>query len=327
VQDFYECTGSDEIYVEVGELVDLPQDTLFCEGETVLLDAGTMFDNYIWNTTESTSSIDVTEGGQYWVQVSYGNNQCVSSDTINLQEIKVPLASIEGGNSICEGDTLTLTAPGPVSQFNYFWNDVAGGQSLMVFQGGNYELRMENVCGSDTEEVFVEEFPSPTVDLGPDQILFPDESITLNAGEFESYIWNGEPGGQFYEVHYDDIAANDSVVVLVYDINNCKNSDQVIIDIYSVEIPLVITPNGDQKNDIFEPKPGWSGINNHTISVFNRWGQKVWESNDFPSGWDGKQNGKYVAEGTYFWVLEVYYGPDNIKKVYKGSLTVLGTDG
>ncbi len=62
------------------------------------------------------------------------------------------------------------------------------------------------------------------------------------------------------------------------------------------------------------------------MMVFNRWGEKVWESSDFPSGWDGKQNGRYVAEGTYFWVLEVYYGTDNIKKVYKGSLTVLGTN-
>jgi hypothetical protein len=62
------------------------------------------------------------------------------------------------------------------------------------------------------------------------------------------------------------------------------------------------------------------------MMVFNRWGVKVWESSDFTSGWDGKQNGNYVSEGSYFWVLEIYYGTDNIKKVYKGSLTVLGTD-
>ncbi|MEZ5146382.1 MAG: gliding motility-associated C-terminal domain-containing protein [Bacteroidales bacterium] len=34
-----------------------------------------------------------------------------------------------------------------------------------------------------------------------------------------------------------------------------------------------------------------SGADSHTIMVFNRWGEKVWESNDFTSGWDGKQNG------------------------------------
>jgi hypothetical protein len=58
--------------------------------------------------------------------------------------------------------------------------------------------------------------------------------------------------------------------------------------------------------------------------VFNRWGEKVWESEDFPAGWDGKQNGQYVAEGTYYWILDVYFGPDDIKQTLKGSLTVLG---
>jgi gliding motility-associated-like protein len=68
----------------------------------------------------------------------------------------------------------------------------------------------------------------------------------------------------------------------------------------------------------------WSGINQHTIQVFNRWGEKVWESNNFPQGWDGKKNGKFVAEGTYFWVLEIKIGQNNIQRKYKGSLTIMG---
>jgi gliding motility-associated-like protein len=60
------------------------------------------------------------------------------------------------------------------------------------------------------------------------------------------------------------------------------------------------------------------------MTIYNRWGGKVWETNDFPSGWDGKQNGSYVADGTYFWVLEITYGPENLKQVLKGSVTVLG---
>ena len=69
---------------------------------------------------------------------------------------------------------------------------------------------------------------------------------------------------------------------------------------------------------------GWAAVKDHTIMVFNRWGEKVWESGNFLSGWDGKQNGHYVADGTYYWILEVYYGDDNVKKVFKGTLTVVG---
>ncbi len=69
----------------------------------------------------------------------------------------------------------------------------------------------------------------------------------------------------------------------------------------------------------------WNGITKHHISIFNRWGEQVWESENFEDGWDGKQNGITVADGTYFWVLEVYYGPDNLKHVQKGNVTVLGS--
>ncbi|MEZ5145828.1 MAG: gliding motility-associated C-terminal domain-containing protein [Bacteroidales bacterium] len=92
-------------------------------------------------------------------------------------------------------------------------------------------------------------------------------------------------------------------------------------------MPKVITPNGDNKNDYFAPDPAqWQGVQKHHMTVYNRWGEKVWESEDFPSGWDAKRNGNYVSDGTYFWVLEVYYGDDLIKQTLKGSLTILGVD-
>jgi len=99
------------------------------------------------------------------------------------------------------------------------------------------------------------------------------------------------------------------------------------VELFEVWVPKVITPNGDGVNDIFLPDlQKWEGIKKHEMIVFNRWGEKVWESSDFESGWDGKRNGRYVAEGTYFWLLEVYYGPELTKQTVTGSLTILGTD-
>jgi gliding motility-associated-like protein len=157
--------------------------------------------------------------------------------------------------------------------------------------------------------------------------LLPGESVTLDAGNFQAFIWNNDPGqtGQYYTIAYENIQELDSIWVEVFD-GFCKNSDDIIIEVFSVDVPNVITPNGDGFNDRFMPGEGWSGISNHTIMVFNRWGEKVWESSDFSSGWDGKNNGRLVANGTYFWILEVWYGKKDIKRVYKGSLTVLGSD-
>ena len=329
VTDINGCEGSDTVFVDIANIVDLGEDSLvLCQGESLTLDAGYGFDFYTWSTGEyGVQTIEVDSGGIYSVSVNYYFG-CESEDQVLVIEYPLAEAAITGDNEMCDGESVILEAP--VGPFDYEWylddTQLSDETSITVTQGGKYVLVMSNVCGADSDEKTVELHPLPDVDLGGDVVLFPGENITLDAGNYQSYIWNddGTLTDRYYTVAYDDISGEDSVWVEVYD-GYCKNSNGILIEIFDVEVPNVITPNGDGKNDIFKPGDGWSGVNNHTIMVFNRWGEKVWESNDFPSGWDGKQNGRLVAEGTYFWVLEVYYGPDNVKRVYKGSLAVLGT--
>ena len=320
VQDYLGCYGYDEAIVEIADTVNLGPDTLFCEGETIVINAGYGFDIYSWNNGTSGQVIEVTESGNYWVDVSYYFG-CPSNDSVYLEKLALPIADLGPDMDLCEGETITLT--GPEGEFEYYWNGISGNQSLVVNETGEYELKVVNACGEDSDVVFVTGFPLPDIYLGQDEILMPGESITLDAGEFEEYLWQDGTAGRYYLVSYDDYS--DSIFhVQVFD-GHCKNSDSIKIEIFDIFVPIVITPNGDDKNDIFQPDmEKWHGINQHTMLVFNRWGEKIWESNNFPAGWDGKKNGNYVAEGTYFWVLEISIGPDNLKRTYKGSLTVMG---
>jgi len=332
VTDFHGCEGSDTVYVNVANEVDLGPGTLdLCEGQTLTLDAGFGFDFYTWNTGEfGVQTIEVDSGGLYSVSVNYYFG-CASEDEVMVVQHPIAEAGITGENEICDGESVLLEAPaGP---FNYMWYrdeilfDTAT-TSITVSEGGVYMLVMSNVCGDDSDEKTIVLNLLPDVDLGNNVVLFPDQDVTLDAGVFESYLWNDDNSltNRYLTVAYDDFNTSEdsvSVWVEVFD-GYCKNTDEISIEIYNVVVPPVITPNGDGDNDYFEPIK-FAGVNEHTMMVFNRWGEKVWETNNFKSGWNGQQNGKYVAEGTYFWVLEVYYGPDNIKQIYKGSLTVLGT--
>lgn len=329
VTDFHGCHGSDSVYVNVATIVDLGEDSLtLCTGSSIELNAGNAFDFYTWSNGESgVPTVNITSGGMYTVSVNYFFG-CPSEDWVYISEYPVPAASITGETSFCTGDSVILTAPS--GDFSYTWfldnMPVSSEPSIEVESGGNYTVTMENLCGQDSESTTVNENGLPEIHLGEDVTLFPGESITLEVTSgFVSYVWSSEAGsGNTLTISYDDI--NDSVVIKidVEDANGCKSSDEIVIEVYDVTIYKVLTPNGDGANDIWKPgEGGWSGINEHTMTVFNRWGTKVWESTNFPDGWDGKQNGRYVADGTYFWVLEVFYGPDNLKKVYKGSLTVL----
>jgi len=323
IENYVGCTGEAEINVYVSDpQVDLGPDTTFCEGDTLILNAGEYFNQYLWSNGSTEQTIDIVSPGSYSVEVvDYFN--CPAYDEINLDQTVAPTADLGDDQIICDGDSILLI--GPEGNFQYYWNGDQGEQSIFVYNEGLYELQVINSCGTAADEVLATVYPIPQVDLGEDEIIFPGESITVSAPEgYDSYLWSDGSTNYYISIDDQNININDPVYFVDVENNSCNNSDTVRIEYNKITVPIVITPNGDLHNEIFGPDLStWKGINSHTISVFNRWGEKVWESDDFPSGWDGKVNGKEAAEGTYFWVLEVNVGPQNLNQTIRGSLTIL----
>src|SRR5690606_10346637 len=84
-------------------------------------------------------------------------------------------------------------------------------------------------------------------------------------------------------------------------VDSCITPEEVVP---VVVIPNVFSPNEDGQNDLF--KVSGIGILNVSINVFNRWGQKVFNTNQLNDGWDGRTNsGTEVPEGTYYFIIEV----------------------
>jgi gliding motility-associated-like protein len=108
----------------------------------------------------------------------------------------------------------------------------------------------------------------------------------------------------------------DTLTYVLSDINLATDTAIVIIDIecfVDLIIPQGISPNGDGVNDYFEII-GLEDYPKNTLSVFNRWGHKVYEQNNYTNEWDGKSQSSLtignglLPKGTYFYVLDV--GPD-----------------
>ncbi len=74
------------------------------------------------------------------------------------------------------------------------------------------------------------------------------------------------------------------------------------------ELPNVFTPNGDGINDYYHPIGEYKFVEKVDMTILNRWGQVMFETNDPDIMWDGrnKMNGKYVVPGVYFYICEVY---------------------
>lgn len=89
----------------------------------------------------------------------------------------------------------------------------------------------------------------------------------------------------------------------------------------AIEFPTVFTPNNDGINDDFKPIK-FQGVEAAKLVIYSRWGQKLFETADIKTGWDGQYNGKRCADGTYYWILN-YTNSEKEIKAEKGFLTLL----
>ena len=88
-----------------------------------------------------------------------------------------------------------------------------------------------------------------------------------------------------------------------------------------IEMPNVFTPNNDGTNDYFLPRK-IEGISTASIIIYNRWGQKLFESPNIIEGWDGNFNGGPCSSGTYYWIVQ-YTDINGVESELKGYLSLL----
>jgi gliding motility-associated-like protein len=89
----------------------------------------------------------------------------------------------------------------------------------------------------------------------------------------------------------------------------------------TVYFPSAFTPNNDGRNDLFRGS-GNRAIQNFHLVVYNRWGQKVYETNNIMNGWDGKLGGIDQASGLYIWIAS-YATKDGVAKKRKGTMVLI----
>jgi len=102
----------------------------------------------------------------------------------------------------------------------------------------------------------------------------------------------------------------------------CTDSDDVYLEVgRCVPHHSGFTPNGDGVNDLWEI-PCLNAFTNR-VQVFNRWGQKVFEAENYDSTWDGKNLGQDVPDATYYYVIEIDNPLYPSPTIYKGTVTII----
>jgi gliding motility-associated-like protein len=288
--------------------VSLGDDSSICSGDSLLLDAGLLFNSYSWSTGATGSKIYVSQAGVYSLSALYSNG-CASRDTFQLLSLyTVAAPALNKDSVLCIGTDRALNAgPGYAS---YLWNDGSTGPSLDISQPGLYWVSVTDQHGcvaADTANVVAMVAP-------PAGFLVPDTSICQYGDlvistlvPFAGYSWSDLSTGSSLTITQPGV-----YWVQVTDNNGCIAKDSILVSgkecLVGLFVPNAFTPNGDGHNDRF--KPLYYGTAAHfDFAVFNRWGQKVFETQSpGGAGWDGTINGTPSPGGVYVWYCR--YQPD-----------------
>jgi len=162
---------------------------------------------------------------------------------------------------------------------------------------------------------------SENVNLGPDVLItLPDQQIELSSsvGPFNIYKWSTGASNSKIMVNYPGI-----FWLSATDQNGCESIDSIFVKNSRtfVVFPNAFTPNDDGINDTFRPIT--SNISIIHLSIYNRWGQFLLETNTFENGWDGVINGTKCPADIYVYVA-TYILPDSFEiKTKRGSFMLM----
>ena len=111
------------------------------------------------------------------------------------------------------------------------------------------------------------------------------------------------------------------------DYKGAFNNLACVARVFTPEDKTIITPNSDNINDEFIIRFVEDYEDLSRVNIFNRWGDRVWQSEplyDNSTPWRGtNQNGAKLADGVYFYTIELLNTADNYEYVVTGSVTIL----
>ncbi len=214
------CVAKDSVKVTVNSssFVNLGPDISQC-ASTVTVNAGSSSNTYLWSTGATTSSINITNSGVYFVKATIIGG-CSAYDTIAVT--LNPAITVNLGQNITQcGGSVSLNASNTGS--TYMWNTGSTNQNFTTFSGGTYYVTVTSFAGcSVSDTILVTIKPLPVVNLGPD-VFACSPNITLSTSSNGSYLWSTGASTQNILVN------NAGTYSLTVNLNGCISKDTVIV--------------------------------------------------------------------------------------------------
>jgi len=309
----------------------------FCLGDSVKFqNLSTGGISFVWDFGDGNTSNDYepthyySQPGTYNVAlIILDNVTCLINDTDYIEVIvKDPQVLVRPDTAVCVGDEITLWASGGENHYwtpsTYLNNPSSDTTTAIIMESTTYNLYVESDgCILDLD-VFVDTLQQPTVNLGEDIKADWGTVVQLLSNSNATNFWYTPITGLSCSTCPNPkVTSKESVTyyLTVKGANGCYNYDTINI-IYdgAIYLPNSFTPDGDGVNDIFYAHG--EDIVEFEMYIFNRWGQKLFYSNDMSIGWDGTFEGSLVQIESYVWKVRFKDTVGKTGELY-GTVTLL----
>jgi gliding motility-associated-like protein len=280
------------------------------------------------STNSLTQMATPQAGTRYWFDLKDKNNCVVHSDTIDVNVNQLPVVDFTADNlEGCEPLAVkftNLSASTPTIT-RLLWSFGTGITSSMpspnytyIFAGTfNVSLKATTDSGciatlTKQNHILVHPKPKANFNYTPASgidILNPEVTFQNTSSGYDNAFWNFNDGttviAETNPTHtYADTGVY-QVKLVVSTIHNCVDSISIplkVNEISTLYVPNAFTPDGNSMNDVFAP----SGLQiyDYRMMIFDRWGEKIFESSVPNEGWDGKYRGTLCKEGVYVYKIE-----------------------
>lgn len=295
--------------------------------------------SYIWNDAAHTTTDTLShlyEGSTYTVTVS-DQNQCTATATTQIGVVLQPLDIVQDSiaDISCFGsdDGYISVSISNSTHDSYQWSPAGSDSVLTHLTPGTYSLTVTDPAGcSGTMSFTIHEPPAVTLEVLPADTLIREgdavyfTSLLSPAPATVSYTWEPATGlncSTCAEPVFQSGAGTYQYAIMVSYNGVCHLTDTVRVKVYSehlLYIPNAFTPNGDGTNDIFYAYP--VGAKYFNMKVFDRWGEKVFESFDPGIGWNGSYRGRVQEPGSFVYLVDATFN-DGYTTHSKGTVTLI----
>ena len=310
-------------------------------GEVEVVSPGTQPVTFLWSSGETNERLQDLTAGVYSITATDANG-CTSADSLIItqpppMQYEMIIDSIPC-QGVGEGGFIIINMEGGVIPWMTSHNG-APFQSTFLYSGlneGVHDVVITDANGCSATETFTLETPgSWFVELGPDTSLVYGSVILIKP------VLSGDPEGELIYVWSDGACSNCSermieltedvsIGITVTDDNGCTAFDFLHLDVFipdEVFIPNVFSPNDDGINDRFLVFTNQFINEIREISIFDRWGNMVFQkfnvpSNDPAFGWDGTMKEKPFNPAVFAYKVIIDF-PDGNRRSYYGDVTLL----